>query len=376
MRTITETDVDLSDAPIIVIPDERVELDWYVAPEEREMYAVWQECRRQWLNSIERKSGKRNSRRAYDRDVIQFFMFFSLQNLHEWQVNKIHAAMWVEGMAAEGLAPATINRKIAALSSFYRYASSDFVTTTGDGLWSHANPFSSRSIRYKVEPYERAVYPSTDDVAAILRQIDTKTLVGLRNLTIISGMFATARRVSEWLGLRWGDLHNSPTGYWFDYVYKGGLHRRQAIPGHVWELIQKYLVASGRWGTMAASDYVFIAHDGCAANLKTKDGAPLIPNYHLGEHPLSASYVNALLKRYGLSAGVDEALCHNHGLRHAGLRARKDDGADIFELQKTAGHKSIATTQIYTDAVLTTPTDDRGDRIVGHVMPKQLKFNV
>ena len=65
---------------------------------------------------------------------------------------------------------------------------------------------------------------------------------------------------------------------------------------------------------------------------------------------------------------------HAHGLRHAGARLRKDQGADVFELQEILGHASIAVTQVYSERVLEEPQDARGDDVVAVVLPRELRF--
>jgi integrase/recombinase XerC len=375
MRTIT-VDEDMSDAPVIVIPDERVEVvEWHIAPDDEKRWAVWEDCRLQWLRQLERRSGKPNTRRAYERDFVQFFLAFQLENLMPWQVSRLHALHWVDALVQRGYSRSTINRKVACMSSFYHYASNDYTLNTGNGergLWEYANPFGAKSLHFKVSPYGNAVWPTTDEVGAILDQIDTATLTGLRNFALLFGIFGTTRRVSEWIGLQWGDLHETSDGWWFHYCYKGESEksRRQKIPTDVWNVVKKYLVESGRWGTLKANDYVFISHSDAATNLKHVD------DYHREAQSISASYVNALLKRYGIPAGVEESRLHAHALRHAGAHFRLEHGAELPKLQEILGHKSIATTQIYIQNALATPEDKLGDQFIGAVLPKQLRFNV
>ena len=106
MRTITVDTVDLSDVSLIVIPDERVEVmpSGTVAPEDEARWAVWEDCRLQWLAPAERRSGKSNTRRAYERDFLQFFLAYQLENLMPWQVSRVHALHWVDALVQQGLA--------------------------------------------------------------------------------------------------------------------------------------------------------------------------------------------------------------------------------------------------------------------------------
>jgi site-specific recombinase XerD len=347
-----------------VVPPERPN----TAPE-RALAEHWQSCQRDWLLALERQSGAANTRNAYARDVRDFFAYSSLD---PWRVTPVHAERWTQHLHALGLAAATINRKIAALSSLYQYAATDAVYPQFDGerapLWPHPNPFAARSLRARVSPYGRSAYPSYDQVINLLGQIDTATVSGLRNLAILGGLFCTTRRVNEWLGLRGRDIH--PTldgaGHWFEYRCKGGAQKRQALPPAVWCAIEAYLRADQRW-PIPPDDFVFRPAIDIAARLK-QHSAPAT------SRPLSRSTVNRLIRRYGLAAGIAPERLHAHALRHAGARRREELGATDRDLQGVLGHENITTTRIYRENVLADPEDPLGSTI-GEVLPKSLKLS-
>ncbi len=351
-------------------------IGWAVAPEDSEQYHMWLDCQFKWLASLERRSGARNTRRAYERDVVTFFGAFAHYRLMPWDMTPGHAETYVEHLVQAGLSQATINRRVAALSSLYRYAGVEYIVPgSRQPLWPHPNPFGSRNLRYQISPYDRAVYPSADQVAALLCQIDLTTITGLRNLAILGGIFMTTRRVSEWLNLRWKDIHEGAEGRWFEYRYKGGKTKKQALPANAWLVIVLYLNKSGRLAGMQPDDPLFIAHDDSARLFRRSagTGAQLAPDYDPATQPISVSYVNSLLKRYGRRVGIPDEKLHAHGLRHAGARWRKAHGASVWDLRDTLGHSSIAITQVYSDTALDEPADALGDT-VGAILPKQLKL--
>lgn len=250
---------------------------------------------------------------------------------------------YLNSLRDSGQQPGTVNNRRAALAAFYRYTES----TEG---WP-ANP-AARIKSTKVSAYGHARYPSTDQVRQLLAVIPTDTPAGLRNLAIILGMYTTTRRINEWIQLRWSDIQHGPNGHWFTYTAKGGLAERQAIPADLWRVIQAWLRAVGRDQASADDAYIF---------------TPVATD----ERHISAGYIRAALQRYGQLAGLPAELCHPHGLRHAGARARKAAGQSPWELQKTLSHKNIRTTMIYTDTVLDEPDDQIGDALVGAVIPPQ-----
>lgn len=346
---------------------------WAVPPADHDRFARWLHCQADWLTAIERRSGAANTRRAYEADLADFIAFHAAAGrpLLPWQVTPADAEAWVQHLRSRGLSPATINRRIAALASLYHYAATEAVHLAPDGtrtpLWRDPNPFASRTLRTR-NARGRAAYPSATQVTALLAQINPHTSTGLRNLAILAGLFATTRRVSEWLNLHSADLHDGDAGIWFEYRYKGGDRRRQLIPADIWRLIQAYLRATGRLGPDGRplpNQYIFTATTDAGRRLRGPGNA--------GElRPLSASYVAQLIRRYGRAAGIPAELLHAHALRHAGARWRKEHGADVWQLKETLGHKSLTTTQIYTETVLTQPEDPLADTI-GAILPRQVK---
>jgi len=331
----------------------------------------WVECQRNWLSALEHRSGGRNTRRAYTRDVADFFACHP--GLNPWEVTPSHAEAWAQDMRRRGLKPATINRRVAALASLYRYAATEAVHVDPDGerrpLWVHPNPFASRSLRAKAGRRAGAAYPSAAQVTALLGQIDPRTVTGLRNLAILAGMFATTRRVSEWLNLNTDDVREEAGGVSFEYRYKGGEKRRQLMPPDIWGIVRAYLQAAGRW-PMAPGEAIFQAFSAAGDRFPSRGRAG---NGAVGGGPLSASYVAKLIRRYGQAAGIPAHKLHAHALRHAGARWRKDHGADVWQLKDTLGHRSLATTQIYTETVLSAPEDPLANTI-GEILPLQLRY--
>jgi site-specific recombinase XerD len=353
---------------------------WRVAPGDESALATWIKCRDAWLRAKQRKSGGQNTVNAYTNDWNDFFTFFRTWEgqtadgeptfgLMPWQVGRLHSEIWVSSLTERGLAPSTIVRKVAALSSFYNFAMIDYTIQVPfrgqQALWDHPNPFHVRDLpKTQHEP----IFPTSAEISAIFAQIDCKTITGLRNLAIIAGMFGTTRRVTEWLSLKWGDIQESSTGHFFRYRYKGGEIKKQDMPRDLYTLIVRSLQAAKRW-PLADEDYVFVALDDSA-----KQFGGLAADYDPAGQPLSESYAWALLQRYGSAAGIDKRKLHPHGLRHAGARyRRKALGADIEELQQILGHKQITTTMIYTHEVLDEPEDKYGDRI-GDMLPRQYKL--
>lgn len=291
----------------------------------------WQKCQADWLNELERRSGRGNTRRAYAHDVRGLLESISVDL---WEVTSADAEAWVQQLSTAGHSSATINRKIAALSSLFRYATTYPSGIDGRPLWEKMNPFARRALRRR-SGQPAVSFPTTEQVRDLLAEIQTDTAVGLRNLAIIAGMVATTRRISEWLPLRAGDVHHAGRYHWFEYRSKGGGRKRQELSDAIWQIVERYLRLAGRW-PLGADDYLFVALSANGERLQAAKSATLNPGY-----------VTRLIKRYGRKAGVPEECLYPHALRHAGAQARREQGADVLDLQRAMGHSSPATTAGY-----------------------------
>lgn len=301
-----------------------------------------------WLDSL-----SPNTRRIYRSGLAAFLSStIAISGDHDGNltdavlrtVNPLKIQGFLNAAQRAGRKPSTVNLYRAALASFYRYA------REVEG-WT-VDPVGGISV-HKLTPYGRSRYPTSDQVRQLLAAIPTDTVAGKRDLAIILGLYVTTRRVTEWLTLHGHDIHHSTSdGYWFSYVAKGGLAERQAIPPSLWAHIRAYLVAADRW-PLDPTAPLFIRVDA-----GRKNGVCL-----------STGYVRRAIGVYGAKAGLPADICHPHGLRHAGARARKEAGQSTWELQAILAHKHLTTTTIYTRQVLDAPKDAFGDAIAKGVWP-------
>lgn len=305
-----------------------------------------------------------NTRRGYAADMRQFQEYLAEITLEEntppglHQVAGYHVQTWLMDLKAEGLSPATINRKHAALRAFYAYATEQEGWERNPAAGIKSEPLS---------PYGRSRYPTAQQVQMLLEAIPEDTLQGKRDLAVLLGLFVLARRVTEWVSVHWRDLYQNSRGGWsFRYRAKGGAMSQQAIPGELWQVIEAYERAAGRW-PLKPADPLFVAHSENGNRLPGVDHVPQAS-------PLSAGYVRAVMRRYAVRAGIPVEVAHPHGLRHAGARMRRDNGASIVDLQKILSHSSITTTLIYTERVLDDPHDAAGDLVVSAVLPRALRL--
>ena len=81
------------------------------------------------------------------------------------------------------------------------------------------------------------------------------------------------------------------------------------------------------------------------------DSSPLIewakanPDARLFD--FTPQWINRLLKRYAVEAGIHPAKCHSHVLKHSICMALWDSLKDLSAIQDWVGHKSASSTLVY-----------------------------
>jgi integrase len=344
------------------------------------LFIAWQMATSAFLDSKTRDGTA--TAHAYKSDIR---FFFSWARCDPWEVTAALANEYAKMMRAAGRAEATINRRLAALSSLYSFVQKRYTYRDRDGrdasLWpaDRGIPFDAVE-RSKISPYGRAIYPSTDELKRILNSINPESLTGKRDLALLYTIATTCLRSSAVLQMKWGDIEpRADRDHNLRYRYKGGDIRRAVLPHEAYTYITAYLAADDRlpssplsprtvWGEgtgvrgdgMQPDDRIFIPiHPERALRLPNVDPEDLDdPN-----RAITNSFANRILKKYACRAGVDPAKAHIHGLRHAGARLRvelakqRGERIDLLELSRVLGHSSIAVTQIYADRVLEDPED-------------------
>ncbi len=230
------------------------------------------------------------------------------------------------------LAIATQNQRVAAVASFYRFASSYIPEGEAEPLWQRANPTMGIA-RGKAEMSPKGL--TFEELKKLFSVIPTTSEIGIRDRAALALAFWTARRRSEVSGILYKDIIETsfPDGhggmrkaYVLAFRGKGKKSEidHQEIPQPALDCVTWYLLASGRSETIKPEDPLFTSID--------------------GKRPLSASTLAKRIRHYGELAGLRVSL---HTLRHSSARARFESGASVRDVQQLLRHSSIATTDIY-----------------------------
>ena len=224
-------------------------------------------------------------------------------------------AAYVAQLRADGLAPTTIARRLAAVRSFFRHEMLLGARTD--------NPAASVEL-----PKRRRTLPRTLSPAEVERLLDAAagtTPRALRDRAIAELLYGAGLRVSEAVSLdrQSVDLENRLVRC----LGKGNKERVVPIGREAVDALRRYL-ARGR------------------PFLERRNRQELFLNANGGA--LTRAGVFLILRRLAEKAGLEPERIHPHLLRHSFATHLLEGGADLRAVQEMLGHADLATTELYT----------------------------
>ncbi len=274
-----------------------------------------------FLGYLELERGlSRNTLEAYRSDLQQFNEFLERRALDPLRVQTTDLTAFISELAngngeRPAAAPATLQRKIACLRSFYRHLRREQILDR--------DPASELRA-----PRSRARLPkvlSRDEVGRLLEQPRGTSPAALRDRALLETMYACGLRASEAIGLELSEL-DLQDGI-LRACGKGSKERIVPIGSKAIEALAVYL-EHGRPPLVGIRPErrVFV-------NLRGSG--------------LSRQGLYKIVRRHARSAGLEERMSP-HTLRHTFATHLLSGGCDLRSLQEMLGHADIGTTQIYT----------------------------
>jgi integrase/recombinase XerD len=272
----------------------------------------------EWFANIDNPS----TRRAYQSDLQGFMGFVGVQQPDELrQVTRAHVIAWRTSLEAQGLAGATIRRKLAALSSLFEHLCECNAVAT--------NPVKGTK-RPKVESQEGKTPALGDHQArALLRAPDPKTRKGRRDRALLSVLLYHGLRREELCRLTVEDVQNR----------RGVVHLRVHGKGGKLRYVPLHAATARR-----LDDYL---QDTEHADLLTSPLFHALDNASQAGQGITADGVYKMLAGYLQALGFDGQGLGPHSLRATAATNALEHDADIAKVQEWLGHANISTTRIY-----------------------------
>jgi integrase/recombinase XerD len=275
----------------------------------------------EFLASLELERGlSRNTLEAYRSDLQQLGLFLARRDRDPLEVSPADLSAFVSELAdghdgRPPVAPATLQRKIACLRSFYRHLRREQIIDHDPTA--ELRPPRSRGRLPKVL--------SRDEVNRLLAQPSGTSPAALRDRALLETMYACGLRASEAITLELSEI-DLEAGM-LRARGKGSKERLVPIGSKAVATLRSYL-AHGRPRLVGIRDesHVFV-------NLR---GAGL-----------SRQGLYRIVQTHARSAGLEQRMSP-HTLRHTFATHLLAGGCDLRSLQEMLGHADIGTTQIYT----------------------------
>lgn len=262
-----------------------------------------------------------NTIRSYRGDLATFAEFLVSRGQTVTAAAAADIDAFVGHLRDDQRAAASIARRLAAIRMFFR-----FLVTEGHRS---DNPAADTE---GVRVPSGVPKPLTEaEVATLLDAVPLHTPVGLRDRFLLEFLYATGARISEVVGLSFGDFD---TDVAMVRVFgKGAKERTVPYGRHARLALESWLGESGR------------PHLVPPRWARRGDAEAILLNVRGGRLSRQAAW--NVVKQYGERCGFADRLSP-HVLRHSCATHLLDHGADLRIVQELLGHASVSTTQVYT----------------------------
>jgi len=256
----------------------------------------------------------KNTIAAYRNDITQFLA--SVRQIGgdapvSWdRVSAGDVADYFDGLVAEGYAPSTIARKIAAVKRFFEHLASQGIVRVNP-----AEDIQAPKVKKRVPK----ALSSQEMVRLLEAPSQEQTPKAIRDRALLELLYATGMRATEIVSLDVDDID-----------LEAGLIECQGR-----ELPLEGIAA--KW----TETYLDEARDHL---VKNPEESGLFLN-HRGQK-LTRQGLWLIIKAYAEQTHLNGDVTP-HTLRHSFATRLLDDGADLSEVQVLLGHASITTTQVY-----------------------------
>jgi site-specific recombinase XerD len=274
-----------------------------------------------WLAS--QKSAR--TRRAYRLDVAHFMAVFGITTPEQLRLIDHRAVMAWERILREQdeVAPATVRRRLAALSSLFKH------------LVRHGAAARNPVVDVQRPAINRAEGSTAAFSKAQARRLldapPAETVAGLRDRAILAVGLQAGLRRAEIAALTVGDLHQNRGFDALRVIRKGGRREALAINPQAAQRIRAYLERAGHGGD----------HEGPLFRPLRGNAVAHDPTAHLVPNT-----VDRVVRKYAAVIGLARGYSA-HSMRATFITTALENGAQLEDVQKAAGHRDPSTTKLY-----------------------------
>ena len=254
---------------------------------------------------------------AYKKDIETFLNFVNEED-QTTTIKEVHYSQirsWIISLVQKDITNRSINRKISALNSFYKFLLK-IEEVNLNPLSKHKALKTSKKVQI---PF------SEKEIATVLDQINhDQDFEGLRNKLIIELFYSTGIRRIELINIKLKDV---------DLINKtvkilGKRNKERIIPllPMIVNSVNSYKLERNKLETITDNEYLFL----------TKKGVKIYE-----------TLVYRIINDY-FSKASSKVKKSPHILRHSFATHLLNEGAELNAVKELLGHSSLAATQVYT----------------------------
>ena len=254
---------------------------------------------------------------SYKRDLDDFIAFYQGEenSLEIQSATKNHIRAFIMHLTELKKSEKTVNRKLSALRSFFKYLIREKYLTV--------NPIEQI---HSLKQTKQVLIPFTEaELNDLLNNDDLfpDTFEGARDRLMIDMMYQTGIRRAELIGLKENDIDAET----LSIKVLGKRNKERIIP------ISSFLLEDIRCYNTRKNNEITIQ---CTNVFVTEKGKPLYDNLVYSKVKYYLSLISVKHKK------------SPHMLRHSFATHMLDSGADLNAVKDILGHSSLSSTQIYT----------------------------
>jgi integrase/recombinase XerD len=281
----------------------------------------FERARQEFLDySAVEKGAAANTIAAYGHDLRLYLEALNAQGIKDFaDISYSNVVSCLETLREAGLAPASVERAIAAIRGFHRFA-------VRDGLAAEDPTATLRSFK---SPRMLPQVLTKEQANALLDQPFPDKPAGLRDQALLELFYGCGLRVGETVALNLQGLHLNE-GF-LRVLGKGNKERVTPIAGSALRALEHYLDV-GR------------AHLHPKATPEPAEKQAVFLNVR--GRRITRQGIFQIVRHWGRQVDLPEL--HPHELRHSYATHLLEGGASLRSIQELLGHASITTTEIYT----------------------------
>lgn len=251
---------------------------------------------------------------AYKNDLKQFSYFLSKLEIGVLEVKDVEVRSWLVEMLEEGISQRSVNRKLSAVKSFYR-----FLTQQGK---MESSPV--QNIKLLKTAKRNPSFVRNDEMNKLLDDsFFDSSFNGQRDKLIIYILYYTGIRLSELINLKVSDVANDT----IKVIGKRNKERVVPISKKLLSLINEYRALKAKESFIEMNNSFLLVTD-------------------KGDK-LYEKFVFRKVKQY-LSLVTTQKNKSPHVLRHTFATQMLNAGADLNAIKELLGHSDLSATQVYT----------------------------